>query len=635
MRRDRPGPARGGGLAFLISHGVSFSPSPTDHLFPTDTTTEHQGIVAHFDDLHLRIVNIYIPPTSSCPPNFTPELHLLLDQGQDDTLILGDFNAHHRSWHSATGSDAAAARGRLIADLVLDSTYCVLNGDSATLVPTGGESSSPDLSLAGDHLALEARWRTIQSLSSDHLPIAITLDALSPSIPLPKRTFINYKKADWQGYGDETETLISALPPPSSCADGELLFRRALLSASNHKIPRGFRRDFIPGLSAESIALINRRDDLRVTSPGSQEISELSSRISELLNEDARRSWVERVEACSLKHDSSRFWSLLRSLSGKKQSHSPNQPITFNNRTLSSKRDIAKAFCRQFTASSSGRTRASRRIRRQLNRNHPLDPAFPLFTSDQVRDAIASSGTSTAPGPDLLTIHHLRHLGPSGIAYLTELFNLSLRSANIPAIWKSATIVAIPKPGKDHTSSSSYRPISLLCPAVKVLERLLLPFLSEHLHLSSSQHGFRENRSTTSALLPLTHSIVRGFNQPLPPTRTVAMAIDFSRAFDTVPHDCLLVQVGQSSLPNNVTRWLSAYLRGRQASCCYEGIASPFRLVRAGVPQGSVLLRVGLPALGALNYVLRRRLYGSRPLSPPVGGWPTAVGSCSRRGLLG
>ena len=149
-----------------------------------------------------------------------------------------------------------------------------------------------------------------------------------------------------------------------------------------------------------------------------------------------------------------------------------------------------------------------------------------------------ASGNSTAHSPDHLNILHLKHLGPKGISYLCSLFNLSLASADIPSIWKQAIIIALLKSGKPASLDTSYRPISLLSPTAKVLERLLLPILNEHFHTVPTQHGFRPQWSTTTALLPIAHSISSGFNQRKPPRRTVSLAIDFSKAFDTVPTTC-------------------------------------------------------------------------------------------------
>ena len=62
------------------------------------------------------------------------------------------------------------------------------------------------------------------------------------------------------------------------------------------------------------------------------------------------------------------------------------------------------------------------------------------------------------------------------------------------------------------------------------------------------------------------------------------------------------------SLPPAITRWLSCYLRGRQAATSFRGTKSSMRIVRTGVPQGSKLS----PSL--FNYYIADM---SRP-TPPV-----------------
>ena len=80
-----------------------------------------------------------------------------------------------------------------------------------------------------------------------------------------------------------------------------------------------------------------------------------------------------------------------------------------------------------------------------------------------------------------------------------------------------------------------------------------------------------------------------GFNQRKPPDRTVCVAVDLSAAFDTVCHNKLLSKINRSPLPPVTSRWLSSYLRGRQAKTCFRGVKSSSRKVHAGVPQGSKL----------------------------------------------
>ena len=71
--------------------------------------------------------------------------------------------------------------------------------------------------------------------------------------------------------------------------------------------------------------------------------------------------------------------------------------------------------------------------------------------------------------------------------------------------------------------------------------------------------------------------------------RTVAAAIDLSRAFDMVNHDILLEKLSDSPLNSNIVRWLSAFLRGRHQAVIHNGVKSRFKQNRRGVPQGAVL----------------------------------------------
>ena len=218
-----------------------------------------------------------------------------------------------------------------------------------------------------------------------------------------------------------------------------------------------------------------------------------------------------------------------------------------------------------------------------------MSAATVTFTTDLVTRAIRSCSNTKAFGPDKLSIFHLKHLGPRATAYLTALFNDSVNSSRIPAIWKSSIVIPIPKPGKDSSQGTSYRPISLICPAAKVLEALILPTVNAHLLPADDQHGFRPGHSTTSALLQLTTDIATGFNQKKPPHRTVCVAVDLTAAFDTVSHNVLISKISRSTLPEVTCRWLSCYLRGRQAVTSCRGVKSSDRIVHTGVPQGSKL----------------------------------------------
>jgi retron-type reverse transcriptase len=136
--------------------------------------------------------------------------------------------------------------------------------------------------------------------------------------------------------------------------------------------------------------------------------------------------------------------------------------------------------------------------------------------------------------------------------------------------------------------SKAYRPVSLLCPSIKILERLLLPILNEHVKEAPFQHGFRPKHSTVSALMDLNMAISNGINQRRPPQRTILLQLDLSKAFDMVKHEELLNLLKNTTLPRSLVRWFTSYLHGRSSRVMFRDCLSKSRNIRLGVPQGAV-----------------------------------------------
>ena len=75
-----------------------------------------------------------------------------------DTLICGDFNAHHPSWYSRSTTTRAhlfvnfALYKYLLMIIINSSDYGILNWDTPTIVPPNAEPSLPDVSLTSTSL---------------------------------------------------------------------------------------------------------------------------------------------------------------------------------------------------------------------------------------------------------------------------------------------------------------------------------------------------------------------------------------------------------------------------------------------------------------------------------------------------
>ncbi|KAL8299201.1 hypothetical protein RB594_003652 [Gaeumannomyces avenae] len=94
-------------------------------------------------------------------------------------------------------------------------------------------------------------------------------------------------------------------------------------------------------------------------------------------------------------------------------------------------------------------------------------------TSQEVKQAYLIR-TSTTPGPDGVTVSTLKAWwSPRLEKHLTAICQGAIRLGCFPQAWKQASVVTFSKPGRDHKTTSGWRPITLLLVLGKGLERLM------------------------------------------------------------------------------------------------------------------------------------------------------------------
>ena len=150
------------------------------------------------------------------------------------------------------------------------------------------------------------------------------------------------------------------------------------------------------------------------------------------------------------------------------------------------------------------------------------------------------------------------------MSILLHIFNLSWSSHSFPSIWKTSSVILIHKTGKPLDPPASFRPISLFSFISKLFERITLSrqlfFLEFNSILSPRQAGFRPGRSTLDQILYLSQSILNGFNELRPGSRTIPATIDFSKAFDSAWHPALYHKLISAGLPPYFVRWTQSFL---------------------------------------------------------------------------
>ena len=69
----------------------------------------------------------------------------------------------------------------------------------------------------------------------------------------------------------------------------------------------------------------------------------------------------------------------------------------------------------------------------------------------------------------------------------------------------------------------------------------------------------------------------------------MAVAVDLSKAFDSINHNLLLAKLKAYGLSPSALSLLSSYLLGRKQRVCLHGVCSSYKHLWAGLPQGSLL----------------------------------------------
>ena len=477
----------------------------------------------------------------------TDELNALLSEvvstEPSHLLIAGDFNYPQIDWDLVFCSAPESHPTHKFLNAVQD---CLLfqHVTQPTRFREGTTPNVLDLVLTNE----EGMLNNLQYLpglgKSDHVMLQFTLACYTTPIELKERK-LNYNRADFV----KMNTLISDFDWSSLISDdiksGYALFKEKLTNMIRTCVP-----EFSSSSNRKNIYMTSHALKLRklknalwkkCSSTGDPiDVARFRIHRNKLRKETRRfRKVFEARLVSDIRTNPKAFW---RYSNSRLKTKAKIGDITDTSGVpQSSPADKARIFNAFFASVFTREEATALPVPRPPNVSATLDDVH--ISRETVARKLGDLKPSGAPGPDDLHPSILRGARQSIAIPMTHLFRSSLDSGILPAEWSVARVVPIFKKG-DKRLPSNYRPVSLTAVPCKVLESLIrdqmMAHLSEHGLISSHQHGFRPGRSCVTQLLEVLDSWTRDLDDGKP---VDAIYLDFQKAFDSVPHQRLLVKL--------------------------------------------------------------------------------------------
>lgn len=206
----------------------------------------------------------------------------------------------------------------------------------------------------------------------------------------------------------------------------------------------------------------------------------------------------------------------------------------------------------------------------------------------EVRNEFKKLKLGKASGPDKITPLILKYCSEQLCSIFCFIYNHTLECQVIPAIWKKAEVIPVPKKSKIY-NFNDLRPVALTSTVMKCLEKLVLRKLMEDVTntLDPMQFAYKEKSNVEDAVLVFLNSIIKHLETPK--TYVRVLFVDFSSAFNTIQPHLMVQKLLRLNVKAPIVAWLLDFLTCRTQYVKLNSVVSDTISINTGAPQGCVL----------------------------------------------
>ena len=354
------------------------------------------------------------------------------------------------------------------------------------------------------------------------------------------------------------------------------------------------------GLTKQTKDMIKERDELRKKikkSPNEKKIlheryKKLRNKVTNNIRRDKIQQNGERIEKAGREDE---IWKIVNELTKPKEDK--RWILKEGEQDITDEKEIAEIFNSYFidkiedlkkNIDNSQVKDPTEKLREKV-KNKNLHFKIRTVTEEKVSKAMKEMKKKKSAGLDGIGQDLLLQGAEIVAIPLTRMINNSIESGIFPTEWKKAMVTPILKKG-DQKDKKNYRPVSCLATASKVMEKIVCEQITRHMEINKllpdSQHGFREKRSTMTALSEIQRDWIENTERK---HVTGVLFWDLSAAFDTLNVNLLVEKLKLYGCNELTCKWFNSFLTGREQMVKIGKAISSARQLSSGVPQGSIL----------------------------------------------